>query len=226
MTTTSPHFSPFHANAKENSRLEKLIVSRLVKKLSAFYRTRNLISMFSRTRPTGSYTEPDEFCVIFKNHFNVILLSTRSSPIHLTFCRCIWTSLPTNSYRLCVMCLSFERQSTISLPYIGCARKSNSFWNLKSSLPATRRFHTDSYRAQRSLEFSWHGNISFCVNNFFHFALKRHFISRTVRCFWCTPYEYGVRFLFPDNTQAGVCSATVMCLQFSRPWNTMESLNM
>jgi hypothetical protein len=24
------------------------------------------------------------------------------------------------------------------------------------------------------------------VNEFFHFALKRYFISKTVRCFWCT----------------------------------------
>jgi len=25
-----------------------------------------------------------------------------------------------------------------------------------------------------------------CVNKFFHFALKRYFISKAVRCFWRT----------------------------------------
>jgi len=26
------------------------------------------------------------------------------------------------------------------------------------------------------------------INNFFHFALKRYFISKTARCFWRTLY--------------------------------------
>jgi hypothetical protein len=34
------------------------------------------------------------------------------------------------------------------LAYTGCIRKSDSFWNLKTILYATRRFHTDSHRAQ------------------------------------------------------------------------------
>jgi hypothetical protein len=63
----------------------------------------------------------------------------------------------------------------------GCARKSDGFWNLKASLPATRRFHTDNHRAQCCLVFSWHGNIIFCVNKCFHFAIKLYFISKTVR---------------------------------------------
>jgi hypothetical protein len=29
-------------------------------------------------------------------------------------------------------------------------------------------------------------NVSVCVNKFFHFALKRYFISKTVTCFWST----------------------------------------
>jgi len=47
-------------------------------------------------------------------------------------------------------------------------------------LPATRRFHTDSHRVQCCLEFSWDGTVSVYVNEFFHFALKRYFISKTV----------------------------------------------
>jgi hypothetical protein len=73
--------------------------------------------------------------------------------------------------------------------YIGCARKSHSFWNLKICLPAMQYFHTDSHCAQCCLEFSWHENVSICINKFFHFALKRYFISKTVRCFWHTLYK-------------------------------------
>jgi hypothetical protein len=46
-----------------------------------------------------------------------------------------------------------------SVSYTEWARKSDCFWNLKTSLPATRRFHTDSHRAQCCLEFSWHENV-------------------------------------------------------------------
>jgi hypothetical protein len=63
------------------------------------------------------------------------------------------------------------------------------FLNLKTSLPAMQRFHTDSHRAQCCLEFSWHVNVSICVNEFFHFALKRYFSSKTFRCFWRTLYS-------------------------------------
>jgi hypothetical protein len=64
---------------------------------------------------------------------------------------------------------------------IGCTRKSDGFWSLKTSLPDTRRFHTDSHGVHCCLEFNWHGNVSICVNTFFQFALKRYFISITVR---------------------------------------------
>jgi hypothetical protein len=71
--------------------------------------------------------------------------------------------------------------------YIGCARKPDGFWNLKTSLPATRRFHTDSC-AQCCLEFSWDGNVATWVNKIFHFAFKRYLISKTVRYIWGTLY--------------------------------------
>jgi hypothetical protein len=51
------------------------------------------------------------------------------------------------------------------------------FLNLKTSLPAMRRFHTDTHRTQCCLEFRRHGNVSICVNKFLHFALKRYFIT-------------------------------------------------
>jgi len=70
----------------------------------------------------------------------------------------------------------------------GAPETSDGFWNLKTSLPATQHFHTDNHCSQCCLEFSWHGNVSICVNKFFHFALKHYFISKTVRCFWCTLY--------------------------------------
>jgi hypothetical protein len=38
------------------------------------------------------------------------------------------------------------------------------FWNLKTSLTATRCFHAGSHRAQCCLEFSWHGNVSVLMN--------------------------------------------------------------
>jgi hypothetical protein len=74
--------------------------------------------------------------------------------------------------------------------HIECARKPNGFWNLKTILHAFQRFHTESHRAQCCLEFSWHGNISICVNKFFHFALKCYFISKTVRYFWRTLCDF------------------------------------
>jgi hypothetical protein len=67
-----------------------------------------------------------------------------------------------------------------------CARKSNGFWNLQTSLPATRCFLTDSHPAQCCLKFSWHGKVSVCIGKFFHCILKHYFISKTVRCFWHT----------------------------------------
>jgi hypothetical protein len=67
---------------------------------------------------------------------------------------------------------------------IGCAKKPDGFWNLKTNFPATRRFHTDSHRVQCYLEFNWHGNLSIWVTNFFHFALKRYSVWKIVRCFW------------------------------------------
>jgi hypothetical protein len=62
----------------------------------------------------------------------------------------------------------------------------NGFLNLKTSLPTMQCFHTDRHHVQCCLEFSWDGNVSVCVNKFFHFALKCYFISKTVRCFWHT----------------------------------------
>jgi hypothetical protein len=89
----------------------------------------------------------------------------------------------------CFLTSLFELWKLFSVEYIACARKVDDFWNLKTSLPATLRFHTDSHRAQCCSEFSWHGNVSVCVNKFFHFALKHYFISKTVRCFWRILYE-------------------------------------
>jgi hypothetical protein len=59
------------------------------------------------------------------------------------------------------------------------------FRNLKTSLPATQRFHTDIHRAQCCLNSPWTWEC-ICVNKFFHFALKRYLISKTVRYFWST----------------------------------------
>jgi len=50
-------------------------------------------------------------------------------------------------------------------------------------------FYTDSHHAQCYLKFSWVWALVICVNNFFHFALKRYFIWKTVRYFWRTLYK-------------------------------------
>jgi hypothetical protein len=50
-------------------------------------------------------------------------------------------------------------------------------------------FHTDSHCAQCCVEFTWAGAMVSAVNKFFHFALKRYFILKIVRCFWSTLYE-------------------------------------
>jgi len=88
-----------------------------------------------------------------------------------------------------ILLLKLQGWDIGSIPYTECAGKPNGFWNLKTSLPAMRRFRTDSHRAQCCLEFSWHGNVSICGNKCFHFALKRYFISKTVRCFWHIFYK-------------------------------------
>jgi hypothetical protein len=106
-----------------------------------------------------------------------------------------------------------------------CARKSDGFWNLKNSLPATRRFHTDSHRAQCCLEFSWDRNVSICVNKLFHFCLKMLFHFRKFGDFWrtCTsisniPLAYLMR-LWNANDVTGIrtislqTTVTVMSLQ-------------
>jgi hypothetical protein len=53
-----------------------------------------------------------------------------------------------------------------------------------------RRFHTDIHRAQCCLELveTWE---YVRVNNFFffHFALKRYFVSKTLRYFWLILYK-------------------------------------
>jgi len=36
--------------------------------------------------------------------------------------------------------------------------------------------------------------------NFFHFALKRYFISKTVTCFWCILYVREPE-VYPSNTK-------------------------
>jgi len=59
-----------------------------------------------------------------------------------------------------------------------CARKSDCFWNVKTSLPATLRFHTDSHRSQCSLNSprTWECT---CGNKFFHFPWNISFQKRS-----------------------------------------------
>jgi len=76
------------------------------------------------------------------------------------------------------------RQSHAS--YTTCARKPDGFWNLKTSLPATRRYRTVSHCAQSCFEFSWHGNVSVLI--MFYICQNSYFVLKTVRYFWRTLY--------------------------------------
>jgi hypothetical protein len=59
------------------------------------------------------------------------------------------------------------------------------------------RFHTDSHHAQCCLEFSLHGNVSICVNTFFHFGLKCHFHVKNREVFLAHSV-YKLNSLTPD----------------------------
>jgi hypothetical protein len=105
--------------------------------------------------------------------------------------------------------------------YTGTPETPDGFWNIKTSLPATRCFHIDSHHAQCCLEFNWHGNVSICDNKFFHFALKRCFISKTVRCFWSTLYTIG-------RSINSLCLEMQLSYQFSQRvkwWSYKTNLN-
>jgi hypothetical protein len=63
--------------------------------------------------------------------------------------------------------------------------------------------HNDSYRAQCCLELSLHGNVSVCVNKFFHFALKRYFTSKRRQVFLAHSV-FRIREVLVSNIGASV----------------------